>query len=106
MQTQPSQGQAGPAGLEGEAGMLWNLLYNKSLMGKRAVGSRLYPEMPRRKMAVLVAESREGGLAWDPAQRPGVAGCGPVPNESERVQVQQGLPACCGPGPPLMFPGL
>ena len=45
------------AGLEGEAGMLWNLLYNKSLMGKPAVGSSLYPEM-----AVLVAERREGSL--------------------------------------------
>ena len=33
------------AGLEGEAGTLWNLLYNKSLMGKPAVSSRLYPEV-------------------------------------------------------------
>lgn len=27
--------------------MLWNLLYNKSLMGKPAVGSSLYPEMAK-----------------------------------------------------------
>ena len=33
------------AGLEGEAGTLWNLLYNKSLMGKPAVSSSLYPEV-------------------------------------------------------------
>lgn len=34
-------------GLEGVAGTLWNLLYNKSLMGKPAVGSSLYPEMAK-----------------------------------------------------------
>lgn len=46
------------AGLEGEAGTLWNLLYNKSLMEKPAVSSSLYPEV-----AVLVAERRAGSLA-------------------------------------------
>ena len=51
------------AGLEGEAGMLWNLLYNKSLMGKPAVS--LYPEM-----AVPVAERRAGSPTSDPAQPP------------------------------------
>lgn len=53
------------AGLEGEAGTLWNLLYNKSLMGKPAVSSSLYPEM-----AVLVAERRAGSPTSDPAQPP------------------------------------
>ena len=33
--------------MEGVARMLWNLLYNKSLMGKPAVGSSLYPEMAK-----------------------------------------------------------
>lgn len=40
-------------GWKGVAGMLWNLLYNKSPMRKPAVGSSLYPEMDKEEKKCL-----------------------------------------------------